>query len=93
MSTISPQTGTAANVAGAASSTVLFTAVGNAKGRTIWNDSTAILYVKFGTGASATSCTVKLVADAYYEFPAPCYSGVVEGLWASATGSARVTSW
>lgn len=93
MSTTGAQAATVANVASAATSTVLFTATGNAKGRSIWNDSTAILYVKFGATASATSCTVKLIADAYYEFPRPVYSGVVEGIWASATGAARVTSW
>jgi hypothetical protein len=30
-------------------------------------------------------------ADAYYEFPAPLYTGVVDGIWASAAGSARTT--
>lgn len=93
MSVNGPQAATLANVSGAASSTVLFAATGNARGRTIWNDSSAILYVKFGATATSTSCTLKLIADAFYEFPQPVYSGVVEGIWASATGAARVTSW
>jgi hypothetical protein len=58
----------------------------------VWNDSTSILYLKFGSTASATSATVKLVADAYYELPDdPVYTGIITGIWVSATGSARVT--
>ena len=49
-----------------------------------------ILYVKFGTTASATSYTVKMVADAYYEVPFG-YTGRIDGIWASANGNARVT--
>jgi hypothetical protein len=52
-----------------------------------------VLYVKFGATASTTSYTVQMAAGAYYEFPRPTYSGAVEGIWASATGSARVTEW
>ena len=59
------------------------------KGATIHNDSTQILYVKFGTTASATSYTVKMVADAYYEVPFG-YTGRIDGIWASANGNARV---
>jgi hypothetical protein len=87
-----PTSGTAtlANVAGSASSVTLIASNASRKGGTIWNDSTAILYVKFGTTASTTSATVKMVADSYYEIPYG-YTGIVTGIWASATGSARVT--
>lgn len=61
--------------------------------RTIFNDSTAILYVKFGPTAAATSYTVQLAANAYYEFPRPVYAGQVDGIWASANGNARLTEW
>ncbi len=93
MSAIPPQAATLANVASSASSVTLFAASGTTKGRTIFNDSTAVLYVKFGATASATSYTVQLAAGDYYEFPVPVYSGVVDGIWASANGNARVTSW
>lgn len=93
MSVISPQTATLANVASSASSVTLFAAAGSTRARTIYNDSTAVLYVKFGTTASATSYTVQLAAGDYYEFPQPCYGGRVDGIWASANGNARVTSW
>lgn len=81
---------TLANVAGSATSVTLIASNSARKGATIWNDSSAILYVKFGTTASTTSCTVKMVADAYFEVPFG-YSGIITWIWASATGSARVT--
>lgn len=93
MSVIGTQTAATANVASSATSVTLFAATGNAKARAIFNDSTAVLYVKFGATASATSYTVQLAAGDYYEFPQPCYSGVVDGIWASVNGNARVTGW
>lgn len=93
MSTTPSQSATLANVASSASSVTLFAASGTTKARTIYNDSSAILYVKFGATASTTSYTVQLAAGAFYEFPQPCYAGLVDGIWASANGFARVTSW
>lgn len=93
MTTINPQAATVANVASSASNTQLFAAASIVHGRTVYNDSTAVLYLKYGTGASSTSYTVQLVAGAYYEFPQPVYAGEVDGIWASANGNARVTSW
>jgi hypothetical protein len=83
-------TATLSNVAGSASSVTLLALNVARKGATIHNDSSAILYVKFGTTASTTSYTVKMVADAYFEFPFG-FTGRVDGIWASATGSARIT--
>lgn len=93
MTTLRPTTATLANVASSASSVTLFAAAGNTSARTIWNDSTAVLYVKFGTTASTTSYTVQIAAGGYYEFPQPVFAGRVDGIWASANGNARVTSW
>lgn len=93
MTTTKPQTATTANVASSASNTTLFAAQGSVNGRTIYNDSTSVLYVKYGATASSSSYTVQLAAGAYYEFPAPVYGGQVDGIWASANGNARVTSW
>ena len=92
MSVIAPQTATLANVSSSASSVTIF-ASGSPKARTVYNDSTQVLYLKFGATASTTSYTVQLAASAYYEFPQPCYGGIVDGIWASANGNARVTSW
>jgi hypothetical protein len=82
---------TLANVSGSATSVTVFASNANARGRMVHNDSTAALYLKFGATASTTSYTVRLDADAYYEFPSPLYTGVVDGIWATAAGSARTT--
>jgi hypothetical protein len=93
MSVIGPQSATLANVASSGSNVTIFSATGLAKGRAVFNDSTQVLYLKFGATASATSYTVQLAASGYYEFPQPCYSGQVDGIWASANGNARTTAW
>lgn len=84
---------TLTNVAGAASSTGLFANNPGANGRAVYNDSSAILYLKFGTSASTTSYTVQIPSQGYFEFPDPLFSGACEGIWSSATGNARVTEW
>lgn len=83
-------TATLSNVAGSASSVTLLASNTSRLGATIYNDSSAALYVKFGSSASTTSFVVKLVQDAYYEVPFS-YTGIITGIWGSATGSARVT--
>ncbi len=83
-------TGTPSNVAGSATSVTLLAANANRIGATIFNDSTADLFVKFGATASTTSFTVKMTQDAFFEVPAN-YTGIIDGIWASATGAARVT--
>lgn len=90
---MSVRSATVTSVSAATSSTALFAAVepNQADLRSIYNDSSAVLYVKFGTTASSTSFTVKLNAGDYFEFPRPLYTGVVHGIWASATGAARLT--
>lgn len=82
-------TATHANVAGSASSVQLFASNPEATARSIYNDSSAALYVKFGTTASSSSFVVKLNAGDLFEFPLPLYDGVVHGIWTSATGNAR----
>jgi len=65
----------------------------NRAGATIFNDSTATLYVKLSTtnDASTTSFTIKLAAGAYWEVPFT-YSGVISGIWdANTAGAARIT--
>jgi hypothetical protein len=84
---------TVANVASSASNGTVFATATNVHGRTVFNDSTAVLYLKFGATASTSSYTVQIAAAGYYEFPQPVYAGQVDGIWASANGNARVTSW
>ena len=59
----------------------------------IVNDSTAVLYVKFGSTASSTSYTYKLSGGDTLEIPHPVYTGAVDGIWASANGNAYVTEY
>lgn len=83
-------TATLTNVAASATSVTVLASNTSRVGAQIYNDSTVLLYLKFGTTASTTSFTVLLVASAYYEVPAG-YNGKIDGIWASATGTARVT--
>lgn len=57
----------------------------------IRNDSTAILYVSFGVPAS-TSSPIRLTAQDLYEMNAR-YTGAVNGIWDTATGSARIAEF
>ena len=77
----------------ASSATVVTLMASNAlrRGLCVFNDSSSVLYIKFGSSASATSYTVKLDAGGYYEMPANLYSGAVTGIWVSANGYAYVT--
>lgn len=85
-------TGTLSNVAGSASSVTCLAANSSRLAATVYNDSSADLYIKTGTTASATSFTVKLPQDSYYRPPAG-YTGRLDCIWASATGNARVTEF
>lgn len=84
-------TATLSNVSGSASSVTLLAANTSRKMAMFYNDSTAILYLKFGATASTSSFTVKLMPEAYYEMVSPVYSGLIAGIWDSATGACRVT--
>jgi hypothetical protein len=81
---------TVASVTAAVADTVLL--VGNPlrMGASVVNDSTAILYLKLGTGASTTSYSVRMTSFAYFELPFG-YTGQINGYWAAANGAARVT--
>jgi hypothetical protein len=85
-------TATLANVNSSATNVTLQASNTARLGWACFNDSTAILYIKFGATASATSFTVKVAAGGFYEMPvAPVYTGIIDGIWASANGAARVT--
>jgi hypothetical protein len=71
--------------------TTLQAANASRAGLYIYNDSTAILYVKLGTGATPTDWSLKVKPDGFYELPPPYYRGAVSGVWAAANGFARVT--
>lgn len=77
----------------ASSATVIDLVAANASRRAlkIFNESTAVLYVKDGNACSITDYSVQVAAGGYYEWPLPIYTGKVTGLWASANGAAQIT--
>jgi hypothetical protein len=85
---------TGANVNASASSVTLIAAnTGRKAGSKVVNDSTAILYIKLGSTASATDYWAAI--DGKTTVPGEAlipdgYLGIVTGIWASATGAARV---
>lgn len=88
-----PATGTQTSVASANADTTILAANTARLGATVFNDSTAILYLLLGTGTSSTSVyTVQLASKAYYEVPFS-FAGGLKGYWASANGFARVTEF
>lgn len=79
-------------VSASASAVVLSSANFHRGGVIVHNDSTVILYLKFGTGASVTDFTHRLLPQASFEHrQGRVYRGVVTGVWESATGAAQVT--
>ncbi|MDZ8096785.1 MAG: hypothetical protein RMZ42_33325, partial [Nostoc sp. DedQUE05] len=82
-------TSTPTTVASSTSSQTILAANSNRKGATIWNDSTAILYLEFGATAATNAFTAKLLAGGYYEVPFH-YTGVISGIWSAANGNALV---
>lgn len=87
---VGPATPSQSSVAGSASNVTLLASASTRKGATIFNDSTAILYIKLGSTASTSSFTFKAQPDDYYEVPFG-YTGIIDGIWSSATGNARIT--
>lgn len=61
-------------------------------GRAVFNDSTAFLYVKCGSSATSSSFWCRLDPGGYCETPFG-YWGILTGILASGTGTARVTEF
>lgn len=88
---VEPSTiGNPTSVASSASSVQLLAANSARRGYTLYNESTAILYLlNANANASISNYTLQIVAGGYYEMPF-AYSGTVNGIWASANGFARI---
>jgi len=82
-------TASVTSVAASASSVTLLSTNSGRLGATIYNDSQATVYIKFGTTASTTSFNISLGKDEYAEINT--YTGRIDAIWTSATGSARIT--
>lgn len=86
-------TGTFTSVAASATDVTLLASNANRKGCIIYNDSTAILYILLANStSSATAFTQKLYQDEAYTLDFN-YTGIIKGIWASATGNARITEF
>src|SRR5258708_7827458 len=93
--TANPQTsatGTLSSVGAAVANTQLLASNVNRKGFSVFNDSTAIMYLAFNATASTTSYTVQVSANGFFEMPTfPIYTGQINAVWSAAAGSARIT--
>lgn len=86
-----PITTTAASTTVSSSITSVPVLAANAirKGATIWNASTATLYLDLDATATAADYAVKLDPSGYYEVPFG-FTGAISGIWSAVNGSALV---
>lgn len=85
---------TVTSVNDSATSVQLLAANAARKTATFFNDSTSLLYLKFGTTASTTDYTVKIAAGGYFELPLGAYTGRIDGIWsADSSGAVRITEY
>lgn len=83
-------TPTTTTVGGSATSVSLLAANNSRKLASIFNDSTAVLYIKYGATASTTSFYDLLYPNDRHVVEEG-YVGAIDGIWGSATGNARIT--
>jgi hypothetical protein len=80
------------NVTSVTTSTTILAANANRRGAIVFNDSTSVLYISYGTSTtSTTSFSVKVAAGAVYLLDVPLWNGAMTGIWSAAQGAARVT--
>ena len=79
------------SVSSSQSNTTLLVANDDRKMATIYNNSTSVLFIKYGATASVSSFSLKIGAGDYLEFPYPCYTGQIDGFWEALNGNAMVT--
>lgn len=86
-------TGTPTSVAASITVVTLIAANVNRFGYTVYNDSTATLYLSNAAAASLTAYSLQIAPAGYYECPVlggRGYTGIVTALWSAAQGSARI---
>lgn len=85
-------TSTLTSVADSASSVTVLAANANRQGAIFYNDSTAAVFLKFGTTASSSSFTKKVLPSGDWDITSTFYTGKVDAIWVSAPGGAmRIT--
>jgi len=81
------------SVTAAIADTVLLGVDMNRGGVTVFNDSTAVCYVGYGSDAvSTTNYSDQLAAGAYLVVPDRFTSCALHGYWAAVNGAARITA-
>lgn len=93
ISLASATSATCTNVSVLNSNTTLMASNASRKMASIYNDGGGPIYVKLGATASATSFTLILNDQDYYELPLPIYTGIIDAISASGTRTARVTEY
>ena len=80
------------NVSASATSVTILATNEDRVGVTIYNDSSADLYINWGLTASTTNFSYFIAAGSTWECPANMVdSSQISGIWSSATGTARIT--
>lgn len=93
---VSASSATVTSVGDDTADTQLLAANANRIGWSVTNDSSAVMYLKFGTSASSTSFTARLAQNERVgQGPLDgLYTGQINAAWASnAGGNARITEW
>jgi hypothetical protein len=84
-------TGTQSSVAASTAAVTVLAANTARMGAAIYNDSAAVCHLILSATTPSTSAyTVRMQPLDYYEPPAK-YTGIIQGIWVTGTGSARVT--
>jgi hypothetical protein len=89
VSSAKPSITTTSSVAASTGNVVLLASNGTRLGATVYNDSSALLYLKLGPTASLSDFTIKLFPLSYYEVPYG-YTGEIDGFWSHTGGFARI---
>jgi len=86
-----PSTATVSRVATSGTVATLAASNSSRKGLDVQNESSGILYVKFGSAATTTDYTLQIPAGGYWEMPTRRYTGIVTGILSTGSSSAQVT--
>lgn len=84
-------TGTALSAAMTTTVATIVAANADRRGLVLYNDGPALVYVKFGSGASTSSYTFQLATGAMYEMVLPIYTGLITGITAAGTATIKGT--
>lgn len=85
-------TATETTVQASTTSVQLLAANPNRKGASVYNTASEPLYLAFGATATATTESLTLNSNDYYELPFG-YTGIISGIWSGSTGSVLVTEF